>query len=100
MLIFVLVFGGWAAVAAWAVTRKGQPYSEWSKGLPPRPPGGGGGPHEHWAISVNNYKERMRKERDLAAWRRQSSDGRLTQEQKREIVREILRQRDEGDSFQ
>lgn len=94
MLTFVLVFGGWAVVAAWAVTRKAPPWSETSKGLPPRPPGGSGA-QEHWATSANAYRER-----DLAALRRQASDGRITKEQKREIVREIVRKRDEGDQFQ
>lgn len=70
MLTFGLVFGGWLLVAAWAVTRKGGQRAS-QKNAP----------------------------MDLAAYRRRQSDGRITPEEKRQIVREIMRRREE-DGFQ
>ena len=71
MLTFFLVLGGWAVLVAWAVTRR--------SGM---------------------RKERTEMPMDLAAYRRRQSDGRITPEEKRRIINEIMRRRDDDGSFQ
>jgi len=71
MLSFCLVVGGWVLLTAWAVTLKS-----------------------------GKRKERTEMPMDLAAYRRRQSDGRITPEEKRRIINEIMRRRDDDGSFQ
>jgi len=71
MLSFCLVVGGWVLLVAWAVTRKG---------------------------TKDGRREEM--PMDLAAYRRRQSDGRITPEEKRRIIDEIMRRRDDDGTFQ
>lgn len=75
MLAFYLVAAGWILLAAWAVTRK-------TPGRSPR------------------NRRNSAEECDLAALRRRQSDGRITPEMKKAIVREILRRQSEPEAFQ